>query len=87
MDRQSSDRILTYSLPITLKQRLNANVVLHETGTTTQYYSESREWLINVMFDGYRNNDAQTKLCLRFSRWTGSSDEAVCAHATIVGTF
>ncbi|MBF7690871.1 hypothetical protein I2F30_08970, partial [Acinetobacter sp. SCC474] len=87
IDRYANDRILMYSLPITLKKRLNANVILHETGTTTPYYNESREWLINPMFDGYRNNDTQTKLCVRLTRWTGSSDEAVSAHATIVGIF
>lgn len=84
---RSNCRVGTFSLPITLKKRMSASIQLSEEGTTVEYFVEAMEWLINVMYDGYRNVDAQKQLCARFERWTGSSDEQVTAKATIVGIF
>ena len=83
----SSNRHQIYSLPIILKARLSAEISVTEEGTTVPYCNEAFEWIADVIPDGYRGNNANSKLFTRFRRWCGGSDEAVTAIATIVGIF
>ncbi|MBF7687093.1 hypothetical protein [Acinetobacter rathckeae] len=86
-NNRSDSRVGSFTLPITLKKRMSASIQISEEGTVTAYNLEAAEWLVNVMYDGYRSTNAQTQLCARFQRWTGNTDEAVTAKAIIVGIF
>ncbi|ESK40237.1 hypothetical protein P256_00684 [Acinetobacter nectaris CIP 110549] len=84
---RSNCRVATFALPITLKKRMSSSIKLSEEGATAEYFLEAMEWLVNVMYDGYRGTSAQTQLCARFSRWTGMNDEPITAKAIVVGIF
>lgn len=86
-DEASDSRYKLLTLPVSLKSRISTSIQLNEAYTTTRYYDEASEWLVNIMPESYKDSGKNNQLFVKFRRWYGSYDEPVTAVATIAGFF